>query len=100
MEQIKLYYDKDCINSVEKNIKFKPLIIGTQNFQSLFIKSFCDYTMSIKLIPNDEDVKIKTDKIKLAKNESKEILFEITPSLTRMKGINCSFNLEVSYYMD
>jgi hypothetical protein len=97
MEEINLYLDEDKLQEVEEEIVLSPVVAGQVSKRSLFVENSINFPLNIFIELIGDDINIAKNIMGLAPKEIQEVVFEMMPSLTRIKPITARLKIKVNY---
>ena len=97
VNEIRIFFDKDKTKPVINPISFEPVKIGEITRKSLFFSNEIEFPIDLKIILNGEFVKIQKTISNLKPSETKEVIFEFSPTMTITKPIKANLEVELDW---
>lgn len=96
MQEIKIYADSEKTKELTK-IDFETVKAGETTERRIFIENQLDYNLDVELELSGEDVKITEESFTMKPKATRELIFLISPKLTKMQPVKAEIKLKLNY---
>ena len=97
MNEIQIFYDREKTRKVVNPISFEPVKTGETTKKSLFFSNEIEFPLNLTINLIGESVNIVKNIINLLPEETKEVIFEFSPSLITLKPIKAELIVNIDY---
>ncbi len=97
VNEIRIFFDKDKTKPVINPISFEPVKAGEITRKSLFFSNEIEFPINLIINLNGEFVKINKTISNLKPSETKEVIFEFSPTIAITKPINANLLVEIDW---
>ena len=97
MNELKIYYDIGKTKEVQDIIEFKPVISGENTKKSLFFHNVIKFSIKANISVEEKDMEIIQNIYEIKPDETKELILNVNPKITRMKPILAKLNINLKY---
>lgn len=97
MAEVELFYDRELTRPVGETLDFGVVPAGKKSLIPIFARNALDWVVNVRLTLSADDVKIVKDLKAIPKGDFREVVFEISPKVTRMTPITGSLSMIMEY---